>query len=613
MDTSPQPLRGEQTPRRRVSFPSSLMGSVRDMNFAMSKRKSRKTNFITGESASGNTREQIAMFRPREERRAMGRIARKRVKHINNDKCFTRCCNKRSSDSNTEEESKRPTTPSSFRPRSLSLSFGSDNNNTDEEEDVPQYTLESRRRVTNKNWIYSFRLFCQRLCYCCCSRTTNNTNELLHSDNATSHGINHYISSYFSWSFRTSYGLLFIGFAIFYYGFILLFTLFFYIIALTYPECINSAGHMIGDQEGARRFSDCFQLSWTTFSTVGYGVIYPSSGASDFHVGTGCVGVGFLGSFEAFLGVLYAGFCGAILFSKVLRSQNTAQVFFSDPIVVRYGKMELYDENSSSVVDDNESKEYDEENGEEKSSKLTASKVSNSEPDGSIPCPSLEFRLVNRLHDVPSGEIVEAKLDCVAILDPKVSKITLPTDSLGGDVSSASASPQHTINEKTTIEELAQVLKDTNTRKATRSIAFHSSNSKQPHMFTKLGLDAEEHPYFRRVWFGRHRLDENSPLLTPAARNRVKLAGGYWPEDMNNYKSVKESIHFRHLLICISGVSNANAASVYAQKVYDLVDVNVGYRFVPMIYRNDEGALKTDSYLLNAVYQQRGGGAEPFQ
>ena len=591
MDTSPQPPRGEQTPRRRVSFSSSLMGSVRDMNFAMSKRKSRKTNFITGESASGNTREQIAMLRPRDERKAMGRIARNRVKHINNDKCFTRCCNnKRRSDSNHEEESKRPTTSA----------------------DVPQYTLESRRRVTNKSWFFSFRLFCQRLCYCCCSRSTNTTDELKYSDDATSHGINHSISSYFSWSFRTSYGLLFIGFAIFYYGFILLFTLFFYMIALTYPECINSAGHMIGDAVGARRFSDCFQLSWTTFSTVGYGVIYPSSGASEFHVGKGCVTVGFLGSFEAFLGVLYAGFCGAILFSKVLRSQNTAQVFFSDPIVVRYGKMELYDENSSSVVEDNESKEYDEEIGEEKN---RATNVSSSEPDGGIPCPSLEFRLVNRLHDVPSGEIVEAKLDCVAILDPNVSKTidVKPTDSDRQGVSCAPASPQHTINEKTTIEELAQVLMDTNTRKATRSIAFHSSNSKQPHMFTNLGLDAEEHPYFRRVWFGRHRLDENSPLLTPAARNRVKLAGGYWPEDMNNYKSVKESIHFRHLLICISGVSNANAASVYAQKVYDLVDVNVGYRFVPMIYRNDEGALKTDSYLLNAVYQQRGGGAEPFQ
>ena len=136
--------------------------------------------------------------------------------------------------------------------------------------------------------------------------------------------------------------------------------------------------------------------------------------------------------------------------------------------------------------------------------------------------------------------------------------------------------------------------------------------SKQPRIFCKLSLDANEHPFFRRVWFGRHRLDENSPLLTRAARNRVKMNGGFWPADMNNYQSIKKSLHFRHILVCISGTSNANATSVYAQKVYSLVDVNVGYRFVPMNYHTADGTLKTDPYLLNAVFQQRGGGAEPF-
>ena len=76
-------------------------------------------------------------------------------------------------------------------------------------------------------------------------------------------------------------------------------------------------------------------------SNKGYGVIFPATGASGFYVPSGCVVVGVLGSFEAYLGVLFAGFCCAILFRKVLRSQNLAQVFFSDPIVVRFGKAEL--------------------------------------------------------------------------------------------------------------------------------------------------------------------------------------------------------------------------------------------------------------------------------
>jgi len=358
---------------------------------------------------------------------------------------------------------------------------------------------------------------------------------------------------------------------------------------------------MIGHGEGVRIFGDCFHLSWTTFSTVGYGLIFPATGSSEFFVPNGCVGVGVLGSFEAFMGVVYADFCATILFGKVLRTQNNAQVFFSDPIVVRFGKKELVEEETK--------QEYDEE--------LGGLIMANQNDDEDIPCPSLEFRLVNCLHGVPSGEIVEAKLDCVAILDPKYSKLNSKTDNdnINNNNTPADRQLNFNVNEKTTMAELAKVLQNTNSKTANnRTLAFHSADSKQPHMFTKLSLDANQHPYFRRVWFGRHRLDQSSPLLTPAARNRVKLAGGYWPADMNNYQSIKSSLHFRHILVCISGTSNASAARVYAQKVYDLVDVNVGYRFVPMNYRTEaDGSLKTDSYLLNAVYQQRGGGAEPFQ
>jgi hypothetical protein len=426
------------------------------------------------------------------------------------------------------------------------------------------------------------------------------TTDDLHPDGTHSNlfflDINTLISQITSWSFRTSYMMLFLVFALLYFVFILIFALIYLVIALTYPQCINSGGEPIGAGIGAREFGDCFQLSWTTFSTVGYGIIFPATGASHFYVPTGCVGIGIIGSFEAFMGVLFAGFCGAILFGKVLRSQNNAQVFFSDPIVVRFGKMEL-----CGNAEDKEG--HDEEQGVKSSLVMECS-------DDHIPCPSLEFRLMNRLHGVPQGEIVEAKLDCVAILDPNTSDpATMPI----GSNPISPARGHHVVSEKSTVAELAKVLMEANAKTAKRNLHFHSTNSKQPHMFTKISLDADEHPFFMRVWFGRHRLDENSPLLTHAARKRVKLAGGHWPPDMNNYQSIKDSLNFRHILVCISGTSNANAASVYAQKVYDRVDVNVGYRFVPMNYHAENGELKTDPYLLNAVYQQRGGGAEPFQ
>lgn len=301
----------------------------------------------------------------------------------------------------------------------------------------------------------------------------------------------------------------------------------------------------------------------------------------------------------------WAGDIPKHLIISVCSFRVSPQVYFSDPIVVRFGREELADRGTAdrvvmgSLQSMREEQEKEEgEANDDKESDLEARE------EGDIPCPSLEFRLVNRLHGVPSGEIVEAKLECVAILDPKIAQLS----SQGS--SNERGETDSVINADSTVAELITALREQD--RPTTSLAFHSADSKEPRVFTRLTLDADEHPYFRRVWFGRHRLDEHSPLLTRAARQRVKANGGSWPADMNDYHSIKSSLHFHHILVCISGTSNANAADVFAQKVYDLVDVNFGYRFVPMNYHGRDGGLRTDPYLLNAVYQQRGGGGEPF-
>ena len=322
--------------------------------------------------------------------------------------------------------------------------------------------------------------------------------------------------------------------------------------------------------------------------------------------------VGIIGSFESFVGVLYAGFCTAVLFGKVIRSQSQAQIYFSDPLVVRYGKDELLTADPGGIQSDVElaetlqSIEESRENEETKRGK-----------DINIPCPSLEFRLVNRLHDIHDGEIgekyigmynvngntyysqlqfptiimaVEAQLDCVAILDNRDLDSMVETDIHLKDNESV----------------------DETNRGRQRDTIFHNSTYRQRRVISKVTLDANEHPFFRRVWFGRHPLDENSLLLSELARDKIRQNNGYWPPEWNNHSDIRDNLHFRHMLVCFSGTSNANATSVYAQKVYDLVDVNVGYRFVPMNYHTADGELKTDSYLLNAISVQKGGGAEPF-
>lgn len=78
------------------------------------------------------------------------------------------------------------------------------------------------------------------------------------------------------------------------------------------PKCLSPSLEDLGFRE---QFNDALHLSWTTFSTVGYGIISPSTGGSsafmenpDFFNEEGrCLLVSFLLSFESLLGVLCVG------------------------------------------------------------------------------------------------------------------------------------------------------------------------------------------------------------------------------------------------------------------------------------------------------------------
>ena len=90
----------------------------------------------------------------------------------------------------------------------------------------------------------------------------------------------------------------------------------------------------------------------------------------------------------------------------------------------------------------------------------------------------------------------------------------------------------------------------------------------------------------------------------------MRLNGGHWPIELNSPEAVRASFHFDQLVVSLSGTSNVDASNVYAQKVYDYVDVCVGYAFVNMLYRHDDGAIGVDKTLLNDVKEQEGGGGE---
>lgn len=94
----------------------------------------------------------------------------------------------------------------------------------------------------------------------------------------------------------------------------------------------------------------------------------------------------------------------------------------------------------------------------------------------------------------------------------------------------------------------------------------------------------------------------------------LRRNNGFWPRELNDYESVRDSVEFDQILVSLTGTSNADANSVYAQHVYHKVDVNIGYRFVNALYRDpSDGNLRVDAKLINDVHEQAGGGGEPFR
>jgi hypothetical protein len=313
---------------------------------------------------------------------------------------------------------------------------------------------------------------------------------------------------------------------------------------------------------------------------------------------------------ESFVGILFASVCGAIVFAKVTRIASFAQVQFSDAVVIRYG-------NELSNVDDDE-------NSDEEPDKSQEMKLSK------LPCPLLEFRVINRLHSEMGGEIIDATMNIVASIDEKQASDALRNSASNprrrGKKGKRRGLRRGKSRKRATSPEFKHIslhkykcAKDS--LETMFASAAHKNNQRMDEdptgmivprrIFAKLEIESPEHPFFKRVWLARHALDHHSPLLRQEARELVRLNGGHWPHELNNAEAVRASVHFDQILVSLSGTSNVDANSVYAQKVYEFVDVCVGYRFVNLLYRDErDRCLAVDPSLLNDVTEQNGGGGE---
>ncbi len=326
-------------------------------------------------------------------------------------------------------------------------------------------------------------------------------------------------------------------------------------------------------------------------------------------------------------GVVYAGFTGAILFAKVTRITQEADVQFSDSLTVRFG----FGVEEKLVDDDEGASPRVVEKANKPMSALQRFKTLASSVGKPSPFPVITFRLANTLHNVSGGEIISANLNAAVLTESRRSEHQISNDlakQIGLDRMRRAATSS--LHMRSSFRSIGRGSNDGST--ATTNIVPRQ-------IFTKLNLEKHEHPMFKRIWRINHIINGNSPLLTDEAKKAITANNGEWPWEWNNHNDVRNAIRFNELVVSFTGVSNLTGgkkfvlrfifgpprlhaliqhptpptAPVYKQKVYSYDDTAVGYEFVHTLYRGGRhGALKVDLNLINDVVEQKGGGGEPL-
>jgi len=135
--------------------------------------------------------------------------------------------------------------------------------------------------------------------------------------------------------------------------------------------------------------------------------------------------------------------------------------------------------------------------------------------------------------------------------------------------------------------------------------------------YYQFALTPDSHPHFSRIWYARHVLNAESPLLKREIRDMIVQDGGKWdkgewnamastltltvyiiflitqihlfaPLDFNTASDIRQCLNeFISLRITLSGTSAVSANTVFAEHVYEYDDVVVGWRFANMVYEKE--------------------------
>jgi len=417
-----------------------------------------------------------------------------------------------------------------------------------------QYTIASKKKYKNNllNWFDKHHMnFVEYFCH---------ANEVENNVYRPSTSLYRYID----WTFTATFTSVFISFLMIYLVLCVLFGALLLWAGNAEPNCIVASGEPFGKSDNPKTaWSDAFALSWTTFTTVGYGMTYTTT-ASDFN-GTKpheCSWVVFLSTTEAFLGLLFAGMCAALLFGKVNRVQSHANIIFANAVCLQYEEMEEDNFEGPDTIDSERSAPTpsfspipvpDLDDEENQLDTAPQSQIETKFVDQFNGCPVLKFQVVNELCNREGGELVDCMMKVVGI-------------------------------------------------------KFKGPNGKVTHsQYVRVNLVDFEHPFLSRVWHGVHILDSTSPLLTDRARQRIRENKGSWPGNWFDPEIIRSKLEFHDLIVTVAGISNVSAVTVHAYKRYMIGDVLIGFNFAPIVFRDVEtGALDVEISMCHDVREQYG-------
>jgi len=356
--------------------------------------------------------------------------------------------------------------------------------------------------------------------------------------------INECVYNLLEWTFTTSFQMLICMFVVAYTTWVVSFAYLIWLSTSVNPQCISSNKHY---------WQDAFALSWTTFSTVGYGHVYPT--LAEKGEAYKCGFIISLTAIEAYVGILYVSCCGALLFSKILRVQAEAPVRYSNALVVDYSNL-LPDNRARVLASDGANKKV---------------------------YPELQLRVVNNLaNSSGAGELMDANVRIVMI-------------------------EKDSDNEEGTILIDPRRLSKKSKRRSSKVSNFKAMGT--AHDFSDVAVSNKYHPLFNRTWIINHTLNEKSPLVKESVKKMIKKnkgdVGG-WPSDICEPKHIRDAlVDFKSLVVSINAVSNSSATMVYSYNIFGWSSVVIGYKFAKMNFIDPRSNdLIVDFSLLNDIVEQ---------